>query len=524
MKHLKLIYTLLAASLSLTAMQSCVDLTPLDYSEINPSNFPKTEDDLQALVLSCYYPLRGNYSDGIFSMSECGVQWINDAMTSILTGTYGLQMEAGEMNNFYPENSALTWLYYSRDSGKSGFANKVSRCTLVLDQIERSSLDESTKLRYEAEVRCARGFLSYLLYDMYGPIVVAPLEVLQNPLKEKALPRLSRAEMVKFIEDDLKFAEENLPMPQAAEYGRFSKGLAKMLLIRLYLHETADYNYPEGQTTGDRSNYNKVEQLARELKTPAYGYSLQPNYPKMFEIGGQGTSNKEIIWGIPCSVDGPNANQWHMMCLPTNFEMGGMQGGWGTCTSTWKFYDSFEPGDTRRTYLIASYTTSDGKVVDRETESSPLAKGPIAMKFGYDPGVRGAGGHTNIDIIVFRYADVYLSLAEALCEKPGATTADFKEAIDNVNVVRNRAGLGNLSLRDYDTEDKLLDAILMERWHEFWLENGQFRADLIRHGKLVDWVVKMTDSPYAADYKQLYPLPLSVISDGKGQVVQNPGY
>jgi hypothetical protein len=49
---------------------------------------------------------------------------------------------------------------------------------------------------------------------------------------------MTREEMVKFIEDDLLFASENLPMPSKATYGRFSKGLAKMLLIRLYLHET----------------------------------------------------------------------------------------------------------------------------------------------------------------------------------------------------------------------------------------------------------------------------------------------
>ena len=64
----------------------------------------------------------------------------------------------------------------------------------------------------------------------------------------------------------------------------------------------------------------------------------------------------------------------------------------------------------------------------------------------------------------------------------------------------------------------------MERWHEFWCENGQFRADLIRYHKLVDWVKWLNDSPYAADYKELYPLPMSVISDGKGKVAQNPKY
>ena len=45
--------------------------------------------------------------------------------------------------------------------------------------------------------------LSYILFDMYGPLVIAPIEVLLNPLEEAPLPRLSHDEMIKFIEDDL---------------------------------------------------------------------------------------------------------------------------------------------------------------------------------------------------------------------------------------------------------------------------------------------------------------------------------
>lgn len=522
MKSLRLIYIIAAAFVCTFLLSGCADLDPVDDSEINPSNFPKTEEDIQSRVMSCYYPLRGSWWDGIFTTSERGVMFVNDCTTGILTGTFGAQLYCSEMN-YFPETSDITFFYYTRDE-PNGFANKVNRCTLVLDEIANSSLSEEKKACYEAEVRCARAFLSYLLYDMFGPIVVAPIDVLKNPLKEAPLPRLTREEMVKFIEDDLLFAAEHLPMPQDTEYGRFSRGLAKMLLIRLYLHETGNYNYPEGQTKGSKAYYNKVERLARELKDPSYGYQLQSDYVKMFDQGGQGSANKEIIWAIPCSYDGPSQNQWHMMVLPTNFKMNGMSAGWGTVTSTWYFYDSFEKNDVRKTRLLTSYTNSDGETVTRETPESPISAGPIPLKIGYDAGVQGAGGLTNIDIIVFRYADVYLSLAEALCEKEGATAADLREAVDNVNVIRNRAGLASLKYEDYTDPDKLLDAILTERWHEFWCENGQFRADLIRYHKLVPLIKSINQSPYAEEYKEIYPLPLSVISDGKGQVKQNPGY
>jgi len=37
-------------------------------------------------------------------------------------------------------------------------------------------------------------------------------------------------------------------------------------------------------------------------------------------------------------------------------------------------------------------------------------------------------------------------------------------------------------------------------------------------------VKTINQSPYAEEYKEIYPLPLEVITDGKGLVKQNPGY
>lgn len=515
MKRLKFIYVVLLGAACMGMLNGCADLEPVDYSEINPKNFPKSESDIEALVISCYYPIRGDWWDGIFTPSERGVMFINDCTTGILTGTFGAQKMASELN-FFPDSEEITWFYYTRNTTdySGGYANKISRCTLVLDDIANSSLSESKKKVYEAEVRCARAFLSYVLYDMYGPLVIAPLEVLKNPLQEQALPRLSGEEMIKFIEDDLLFASEHLPYPGKEEYGRFSKGLAKILLIRLYLHETPT----------DKNYFNKVETLARELMKPEYGYQLQKDYAKMFELGGQGAANKEIIFALPCSYNGPGHNQWHMMALPTDFQQNGMSGGWGTITSTWAFYDSFESNDVRRSKLLTSYVNSAGETVDKDTPQSPLAAGPIALKMGYDTKVKGSGGFSDIDLILFRYADVYLSLAEALSQKAGSTASDLKEAVDLINVVRARAKLGNLTYAEHNTPDKVLNALLLERWHEFWCENGQFRADLIRYHKFASWIKAINQPPYAEEYKELYPLPMSVILDGKGQVKQNEGY
>src|SRR5690606_19707838 len=105
--------------------------------------------------------------------------------------------------------------YYDR------FYNRISSNTLSIERLEKSSVNDNLKKVGIAELKCARAFLSYELFDMYGPIVVAPLEILQNPLHETPFARLGYTEMVNFIEEALLDAAEGLPSPADAAYGRF---------------------------------------------------------------------------------------------------------------------------------------------------------------------------------------------------------------------------------------------------------------------------------------------------------------
>ncbi len=511
---MKKIFRKFTLLLLLVPMLNSCNMDPLSYSDINPSIFPQTEEDLQAMVLSCYYPLRGSWWDGINTTSERGQMFANDACTEILAGKYSIQKYCHEMS-YNTETSDLTYFYYTREE-PYGFIGKISRCTTVIDMIEKSDLPRESKDRYIAEVRCARGYLSYILYDMFGPLVIAPIEVLDEPLNENPLPRLSREAMVEFIEDDLKFAAEYLPYPKETEYGKFSKGLANMLLIRLYLHETPI----------DKAYYNEVERIAREMMTADYGYAMVDDYPSLFELDGQSKCTSEYIYIVPCAVDGPSQNQWHLMALPPDIANVPLAG-WATVQSTWLFYDSFEENDTRKTYLLPEYTALNNGVEELRNRENPdqyLDLGPIPLKYEYDPAIAGSGGYSDLDIVVYRYPDVLLSLAEAIVMKPGGSVT--QEAVDLMNDVRERAKIEPKNLSDFPTKEAFIDQLLLERAHEFWCESGQYRADLIRFDKLYDRVLEMNagQAPYASKDKYVYPLPPEVIVDGKGQVIQNPGY
>jgi hypothetical protein len=468
------------------------ELESIYYNEINPTIFPNSEADVESLVLAAYYPLRGSWADGIHSTSERGLMFMLDATTEILQGPYGDQ-QIQSYHTYNVTSSSITRFY-------DDFYNEISSMTINIDGIENSTVNDNFKKEGIAEIKCARAFLSYELFDMYGPLVVAPLEVLETPLVETPLARLGYDEMVSFIEQDLLDAIEDLPSPGDADYGRFSKGMARMLLIRLYLHE---------------KRWEDVETQANAIMDMGH-YSLEDDYVGLWDVEAPTDSN-EVIFAIPADYAATVENQWQLMALPSNYPE---RGGWGTIQSSWDFYDSFEDDDIRKTNLIAEYTGTDGVTYNRDNPGSVMQLGPIPLKIAEDADRTTA--FTTIDIILYRYADVLLSKAEALANKTGAPT---QEAIDLVNIVRERAQIDPILLADYADIDTFNTMILLERSHEYWCENGQYRSDLIRHGKYKEHCDDLNGvASQSEDYNVLFPFSLERISEGKGAFIQNEGY
>lgn len=466
------------------------DLEYLNYSDINPSNFPRTETDLDALVNACYMPFKTNYSYSIHSTGLTrGIVSI-DVMTEILS--WWSNSNNWSQHNFAATDAALT-RYYDE------FYNKISLMTLTIDQIQNMDVREEKKERAVAEIRCLRGYLSYVLFDLYGPLVIAPLEVLKDPLKEEPLARLSHEDMVGFIEEDLQAAALGLGHPAESEYGKVNSALAKMILIRLYLHE---------------KRWEDVVKTADEIIGFQH-YSIDADYVAMWGLEGAKQSG-EVIWAIPCDYEGRNFNEWHYASIPSNFQ--GFSG-FGPATSTWWFYDTFEPDDVRKTNLVAEYVGVDGILYNRKNPGRTLITGPRPIKMDLD--LDRPGGSSTVDWILYRYADVLLSKAEGIANALGAPN---QEAIDLVNVIRQRAGIAKIDLSDYSTLSAFNDMILTERSHEFWAENGQYRADLIRHDKFVSRCREVRGSVYTNENKELLPFSLRTVAEGKGKFIQNPGY
>src|SRR5690606_74868 len=133
-------------------------------------------------------------------------------------------------------------------------------------------------------------------------------------------------------------------------------------------------------------NYHKVEAVARELMKPEYGYALAPSYTDMFTVGKQAACRPEFILALPSSITGPNVHYWQLKVMPTNVatSAGGNLAGWQTLAGSWKFYDTFEPSDSRKKYMIDEYINLQGARQDRSNPGDGLKFGPVPLKYYVD--------------------------------------------------------------------------------------------------------------------------------------------
>lgn len=497
---MKKIYMLLCTTL--LGVSSCTDLDPEDFSQINPGIFPTTEKDVMALMTANVYgTFRNNNYGGIFNNAS-GVQTIGEMSTDVAACCWGgtawipLQQHNWDSNHQY---STLNYSNYAKDLGKM---------LLVQDRIKDVPMAENQKKRYEAEIRLGRGWLGYLLYDFYGPVPLATLDELNSPLNDVIVPRATEEEMKTFIETELKAAIESNALPVKAsgsEFGRFDKGVAYTVLMKFYM-----------QT----EQWGKAEQCGRELMKPEYGYGLMDNYADIFTLENEG--NKEIVFAC-VEKRGVSLQLWHDHALPSSFPVqnGAIQR-WDGYKVPWAFYKTFEAGDDRlTTALVGKYTDVDGNVIfdeaiDKVNHTEIYRQGAVPFKYGEDPNSTGDG--SQVDWIVYRYADVLTLLSEAIVRNGNAVT---QEAVNLLNLIRERAKLPARKISDYANVQVFLDDVLMERGHELWWE-GNRRSDLIRHGKFIQQAIDRGES--SSDIRVRFALPQSVINEGKGKIVQNPGY
>ena len=492
----KIIYPIIVSLIC--TITACTNLTSERYDVINPGIFPTNEKDAEALVTSAAYsPFRSAGYSGIFTVASGGIQTVTEMSTDLGECQWNDAIWPDILyQNFTANSYGITGFY--------GYIRDISKMTLTIDRIANVPMQKDRLAMYNAETRCGRAWLAFLLYDLYGPIPVATLEELNNPLGDVIIKRPTKEWMVSFIESELKEVIKVLPPNYSASdksYGRFTGGLAYTILMKLYMHE---------------KNWTEAEKCGRELANSKYGYNLMSDYQDIFTLENE--KNSEIIWACQNSR-AVNKQYWlaHVLSSPVPTKNPNIQK-WGGYRVPWHFYNTFDKKDKRLNVLLGDFVGTDGITYNEDSKGSVLFKGVIPVKYGEDP--VATGEESQVDWIIYRYADIVTLLSEAIVRKNNVVT---QEAVDLLNTIRIRAGIEIYTLGSFKNTNEFYEKLLLNRGQEFWFE-GLRRSDLIRHGKYIEYARKYKKSVTTKPEFVLMPLPQSAINEGKGVIIQNPGY
>ena len=316
-------------------------------------------------------------------------------------------------------------------------------------------MNDAEKNEALGELYFIRALHHFNLVNYFGdiPIKIAPTVGIGNI----NAPRDPVAAVYAQITSDLIFAAQHLPA--SGTKIRASKDAANALLARVYL-------------------YNKDNANAAALATTVINNgnsSLLADYADVFEDG-----TAESIFEIDFNPLDRNRIAEYNFPLSEN--------GRGEVRPSTDILGSYEPGDER---YVATYAFSGTT--------------PYAIK--YDDLSTGSE-----NVIVLRLAEMYLIRAEAEVHL-GGSVSDIR---DDINVIRNRAGLGDINFASYP---ELLFAIENERRHEFAFEGHRW-FDLVRTERAVEILPTVTHIN-----QTLFPIPLSeLITNTNPGMYQNPGY
>ncbi len=386
----------------------------------------------------------------------------------------------------------------------------VPQCNNLLNVLQSTSV--STPESIKSEVRFLRSLAYFYLIDTFGKGVLATDE---NFGTSEFLPQASRQELFDYVETELLAIESTIGNNNG--YGRANKFVVDMLLSKLYLNAEV--------YTGTARYSDAVTYLSKIINEG--GYSLEPNFIKNFS--GDNNESLEIIY--PLIADPINSQSYGNTTYIVNGSMSpdtmpildfGAAEGWQGHRATSAWYGLFGDLATSTDVRASLFWTQGHNYI--MTDYREWTDGYPSTKFrNNDLNDTPSSGisFSGTDFPLYRLSDVYLMFAE--CAVRGASNASMSDALNYVNMVRNRASASTITMADLD-----LDFIIDERGRELNLE-GHRRTDLIRFGRftggsyLWPWKGNTAGGASIPDAYNLFPIPQSAL-DANPNLQQNTGY
>jgi len=339
-----------------------------------------------------------------------------------------------------------------------------------------SGVSEHLKQELIGEAKFIRAFCNFYLVNLFGDI---PLVTTINYHKTSLLERTLKSNVYQAIISDLIDAQNKLSEDYSKANGQRiipNKWASTALLARVYLY-TEDWDKANAQAT-DIINNSSLYALSNNLDNIYLTNSsesilqLQQNYKN-----GPRYATPEGYQFIPYSS------------FPRPFAYLSTQ-----------MLNSFEPGDQRRVRWI------DSTLFEGVTYYFPF-------KYKIGPDQANNGPYSEY-YTVLRLAEQYLIRAEARVQQGDPN------AIDDLNAIRNRAGLADYT--GVINKPSLLNAIMHERQIELFGEWGHRWLDLKRWG-IAAKILSANKGFTVDEHSLLYPIPQSELQTDPN-LTQNPGY
>ncbi|MFV0248503.1 MAG: RagB/SusD family nutrient uptake outer membrane protein [Tenacibaculum sp.] len=425
---MKQIIYILYAILFTGCSENFTDLAPI--SNRNEVDFYNSVDDFKVAINASYSGLQstGIYGRGYWTMFEMR----SDNTDQGLDAT-GLARQYTEINSFTEDalNEQITaaWIESYR---------VIANCNTVLDRIRFVDMDAAVKNSIIGEALFIRSLIYYHMSIGFGNI---PLQ-LSPYISGDELVQVDQNTVLEQLVTDLSIAEDFLPVSYlGSEIGKATKGAAASLLAKVLL------------TLGDNS---AAEQVLRRI-IANYKYELLPDYADLWGVANE--NNTESIFEVQYISGGIGQGSLFTndFSPSTNLQTGS---GFGRNRPTISMLEAYEEGDLRYDVSMGdSYINSEGNTVEAR----------YIKKYHSDLAIEN---DSDINFVVFRYADILLMLAEALGETD--------ESYNLINKVRNRAGLADIGI---STPGTFKEKLLHERRVELAFENHRW-SDLKRFGML----------------------------------------
>ena len=480
---------LLSLCVSLSCTDEFVNIGP--HYSIDSENYFNVPEDYNQAVIAAYDLLQTTYLNAMLGEiasdnSLCGGESASDVP--------GFQQIDDMIHT--PNNDNLQDLWDWMFSG-------VQRASYIIEF--KDKIDFAGKDKLIAEAYFLRAYYNFELVKWFGPIPIKPNARFELG-DETSIPRSPVEEVYSYIEEDLLFSLESLPL-DILEKGRVSNGAAKSLIGKVYLYQ------------------NKFELAANVLDEviDSNVYGLEPNYGLIFENDGE--NGIESVFEIQYT-DLEGASFDCFQCSEGNIAVGfnGIRqyngplfdSGFSFNVLTQSLVDAFEIGDMRKDVAvldIVDWASKTGATYGIGYEHTGYYNRKyIARKGDSNIGDQNLTNPNNYRAI--RYADVLLMAAEAHAKKP---SPDNLKSNSYLNMVRSRAFGDNLSQTSLSGEG-IIDAIFNERRLEFAGEGHRF-FDLVRTGQAQDFI-----DGFVINKHEIFPVPLQEIQFSSGNWNQNQGY